>query len=127
MLSITPIYVGILGILFFWLSFRVSLVRLKGPAADEAAQTRLNVRVRTQRNSAEYIPLGLILILVLEFQGAPGWLLHVFGMTLLVGRIGYFIGSDLSPNRVAVQYSMALTYAMLCFSGIAVLLFALVA
>lgn len=126
MLIITPIYVGFLGILFFWLSLRVSLLRMKGPAVDEPAQDRLRRTVRTQGNAAEYIPLGLILLLVLEFQGAPGWLVHLFGLMLLAGRLGHFIGFELSPNRIVRQYSMVLTYAMLCFCAVAVLYLALV-
>lgn len=126
MLTIIPIYAGLLGLLFFWLSLRVSLLRLQGPAADDTAKARLQRVVRAQGNAAEYMPMGLILLLVLEFQGAPGWLLHLFALMLLAGRIGHFIGFDLSPNRIVQQYSMVLTYCVLFFSSIAVLYFAMI-
>lgn len=127
MLIITPIYAGLLGLLFFWLSLRVSLLRLKGPAPDDAAKGRLQRAVRAQGNAAEYIPLGLILLLVLEFQGGPTWIVHLFGLMLLVGRVGHFIGFDLVPTGIVRQYSMVLTYVMLCFCSLATLFFALVA
>ena len=127
MLIITPIYAGLLGLLFFWLSLRVSLRRLKGPAPDDAAKGRLQRAVRAQGNAAEYIPLGLILLLVLEFQGGPTWIVHLFGLMLLVGRVGHFIGFDLVPTGIVRQYSMVLTYVMLCFCSLATLFFALVA
>ena len=123
--TITPLYAGLLALLFFWLSFRVSLLRLKGPPADAQAKERLRLRVRAQGNAAEYIPLGLVLLLVLEFQKAPAGLVHLFGIMLLVGRVGHFIGFDISPNRVIRQYSMVLTYGMFCFAGLAILYFLL--
>ncbi len=125
MLIITPIYAGLLAVLFSWLSLRVSLTRMKGPAPDEAAKDRLRRAVRAQGNASEYIPLGLILILVLEFQGAQGWLVHMFGLMLLFGRIGHFVSFYLGSARPLTQVSIVLTYLMICFSGLAVLYFAL--
>ncbi|MFT7596691.1 MAG: putative membrane protein YecN with MAPEG domain [Paracoccaceae bacterium] len=122
--TIVPVYAGLLGILFFWLSLRVSLTRLKGPASTDEARENLRLAIRAQGNAAEYIPLGLILLLVLEFQSTPGWLLHLFGLLLLAGRVGHFIGFDLAPHRLLRQFSMVLTYAMFCFSSLAILYFA---
>ena len=127
MLVVTPIYAGILAVLFFWLSLRVSLLRMQGPARDDAAKERLHRAVRAQGNASEYIPFGLILLLVLEFQGAPGGLTHLFGVMLLVGRIGHFLSFRSSFIRPLTQVSMATTYSMFCFSGLAVLYFAFVA
>ncbi len=121
MLLVTPIYAGLLAVLFFWLSLRVSLIRLKGPAADDAAAKRLRRAVRAQGNASEYIPLGLIMVLILEIQGAPYWLVHAFGMALLAGRVGHFVSFTLPSARLLTQVSTALTYSMICFSGLFVL------
>ena len=126
MLTITPIYVGLLAILFFWQSLRISLKRLKGFGSDDSKKEVLRLAVRAQGNSSEYIPLGLIILLVLELQGAPGGLVHVFGIALLAGRLGHFAGFDLMPHRLLRQVSIVLTYAVMCFGGLAVLWFALV-
>ena len=127
MLTITPIYAGLLLVLFFWLSLRVSLLRLKGGADTPAKRERLHRFVRTQGNASEYIPAGLIAMLILEFQGAPAALLHLFGLMLIGGRIGHFLGFGLAPGNCALrQYSMVATYAMLIGSGLAILWLALV-
>ncbi len=126
MLTVSPIYAGLLAVLFFWLSLRVSLLRLKGLHASEEGRETLHRAVRTQGNASEYIPLGVLLLLFLDLQGAPAVLVHVFGIALVAGRIGHFIGFGRAPgNRVLRQYSMVATYAMLCFSGLCVLYFAL--
>ncbi len=124
MLIITPIYAGLLAVLFFWLSLRVSLIRMKGPTPDDAAVNRLRRAVRAQGNASEYIPLGLIMVLILEIQGAPYWLVHVFGLALLVGRIGHFVSFTLPSARFLTQISIVLTYSMICFSGLFVLYYA---
>ena len=122
MLTVTPIYAGLLLVLFFWLSLRVSLVRLKGAAGKSIEKDVMHQFVRTQGNAAEYIPLGLIALLILEFQGAPVILLHVFGLLLLGGRIGHFIAFSRSAGATKLRrYSMIATYVMLCFSGLAIL------
>ena len=123
---VAPIYAGLLAVLFFWLSLRVSLIRLKGPAPDDAAATRLRRAVRAQGNASEYIPLGLIMLLMLDLQGAPFWLVHVFGLALVAGRVGHFVSFTLKKARLLTQVSIVLTYAMICFSGLFVLYYAFV-
>ena len=125
MLSITPIYAGLLAVLFFWLSLRISMMRLNGYGSDDSKTETLQNAVRMQRNSAEYIPLGLILILLLELQGSPAGLVHLFGVLLLAGRIGYFAGFGMKQGRLMGQVSVALTYSVLAFGGIATFFLAL--
>ncbi len=122
---VAPIYAGLLAVMYFWLSLRVSLIRMKGPAPDEAAATRLRRAVRAHGNASEYIPLGVIMLILLDVQGAPFWLVHVFGVMLVAGRVGHFISFNLPSARLLTQMSMALTYAMICFSGLFVLYYAL--
>ncbi len=126
MAMITPVYAGLLGLLFFWLSLRVSLIRMKGPAPDEQAAQELRRAVRAQGNASEYIPLGLILLLVLEFQSAPGWIVHLSGLALLIGRLGHYVSFSLIRIRLVTQISMVLTYGMVCFSGLVVLYHSLI-
>ena len=53
--------------------------------------------VRTFGNATEYVPAGLIAIVVLALVGAPPMVVHVTGLTLLVGRVAHAIG--LSPSH----------------------------
>ena len=127
MLEVSPIYAGLLAVLFFWLSLRVSLLRLKGLHATDEGRVILHRAVRTQGNASEYIPLGVLMLLILDLQGAPAAVIHIFGIALVAGRIGHFIGFGREPGNPKLrQYSMVATYVMLCFSGLAVLWFTLV-
>jgi uncharacterized protein len=38
-------------------------------------------------NAAEYVPLALVLMLILELNGASAAWLHVLGIALVVGRL----------------------------------------
>jgi len=97
---------------------------MKGPASDDAAVNRLRRAVRAQGNASEYIPLGLIMVLILEIQGAPYWLVHLFGLALLAGRIGHFVSFSMPSARLLTQFSIVLTYSMICFSGLFALYYA---
>ena len=44
-------------------------------------------RIRGHANFAEYTPLALVLITLLELAGEPRWELHALGASLLAGRL----------------------------------------
>ena len=44
-------------------------------------------RIRAHANAAEYVPLALLLLLILELNQTQPMLLHVFGCVLIAGRI----------------------------------------
>ena len=74
--------------------------------------------VRVFGNHAEYVPIGLALLIGLEFVQAPVWYMHVCGMTLLAGRILHAIGlTRATQERV---YGMVLTLVSLLLSSIGV-------
>ncbi len=112
MLTITPLYAGLLAILFIALSLRVVRNRIRlqillgdGADADTAA------RIRVHANCAEYAPLGLILLAMAEIQGLPGWLVHLFGLALLAGRLLHAWGMSARPQKLwARKAGMALTF-----------------
>ncbi len=86
-MAITPLYAGLLAILFLILSARVIQKRSKVSLGDGGDQELLR-RIRGHANFAEYVPLILLMIGLLEYGGAlPAWLLHLLGMTLLVARV----------------------------------------
>ncbi len=87
-LSITPLYAMPLVILFIAVSSRVIRYRRANsiPLGD-AADRELLSRVRAQANCAEYMPFGLLLVMMAERAGAPVLGLHIVGVTLALGRI----------------------------------------
>ncbi len=84
---ITLLYASILGLLLLILSGRVVYLRrtlLVGLGAGEHRD--LEKAIRAHGNLIEYAPFALILMLLLELNGAPAWQLHVLGATLVVSR-----------------------------------------
>lgn len=119
MLSITPIYAGFVALIFATLSFRVSLVRFRLRVSyGDGGDRTLGTAIRLQGNSAEYLPLGLIMIALIELSQGPGWVVHLFGVMLITGRALYIYGYGSTPMVLpARQAGMLTTYAMIAFSG----------
>ena len=82
----------------------------------------LERRIRIQGNFVEYVPFLLGLLAMLEYGGAPAWVLWVFGGLAVVGRLchAYGIWSKTTPmwGRVA---GMAITFTLLIGGALGVL------
>ena len=93
LLSITPIYIAILGLLFLPITIRVGLYRIKSSISigtgDDPEMVR---RMRGQANFIETVPMALILLIVMEVLGASNTWLHALGLTLVLGRIAHYFG-----------------------------------
>jgi len=83
---VTPIYAGILAILFFALSMRVIAVRGRVSLGDGGDPTVLR-RMRGHANFAEYVPFILLMMAFLELSHTSAYLLHGFGIALVVARL----------------------------------------
>lgn len=115
MSAITPLYAALATLFYLSLSARVIALRrsarislgTKGPAALEPL-------VRAQGNCAEYAPLGLLLMLMVELQGLPPIGVHLLGIMLLVGRIAHARGLSTTPQNLTLRtVGMVLTLTML--------------
>lgn len=89
-MTVTPLYAGLLTALYLWLSFRIIGVR-RGKRVDMGTgdDKLLERYVRAHGNFAEYAPLSLILLGILEIGDWPTWLLHLLGVGILIGRIAH--------------------------------------
>jgi uncharacterized membrane protein YecN with MAPEG domain len=117
---ITAVYAGLLALLFLWLSARVSMARARSRIViglgDDPHLLRLS---RAQANCAEYAPIGLLLILLLELGGAAAWLLHGLGAVLLAGRALHGYGIALDPEPLILrQLGMVGTYGVIGVAGV---------
>ena len=123
MLSITPLYAGLLTLVFLALSVAVIKQRVAvDKAGDGADETALNRSMRVQANFVEYVPLGVILMLCAELQGAPALAVHAMGATLLAARVCHGIGMSRTPQITALRAAgFLLTALMLVLSALAVL------
>ncbi|MBT8062168.1 MAG: glutathione S-transferase [Xanthomonadales bacterium] len=85
---VTTFYASLLGLIFVFLSARVSFNRRRAKVSlglgEDAGLERAN---RAQGNFIEYVPIALILLLLLEQEVSQMWLLHTLGAALLGGRL----------------------------------------
>ncbi len=91
--TITLSYASVLGLIFLFLS--VNVVRLRastkislGFGEDET----LEGAVRAHGNFAEYVPFILLLVGMLELQGADEILIRALGGGLIVARLSHAYG-----------------------------------
>lgn len=93
MMHITGLYAAFGALLMFLLAARVMQLRHRhsvglGAGGDES----LARAIRAHANAVEYLPIALLLLLILELDQTRAWLLHVFGIVLIVGRILHAMG-----------------------------------
>ncbi len=121
MISITPLYAGIIALLFAFLSTRVILWRRKARiSVGDGADKEMLKRMRVQANCAEYAPFALLLLAMTELLGAPGWVVHLLGLLLLAGRFLHAYGLGSNPQVIqARQGGMMLTFLMIILAALA--------
>ncbi len=114
-LQITAIYASILAILYVVLSYRVARRRMRFQVGLGTGQNPdLERAIRIHGNFAEYVPLALLLLALLESGGGPGWVLHGAGATLVVARILHVVGLTSSSGRSPGRFiGVTLTWALL--------------
>jgi uncharacterized membrane protein YecN with MAPEG domain len=119
-ISVTPIYAALVALLFVVLSFYVILYRRsKLISVGDKGDKVLLTRMRAHANCAEYAPIALFLLLLLELSGTPAWALHALGVALLAGRVMHAYGFTSHPQIFLLrQAGMILTFAMIVISAV---------
>ncbi|WP_170374503.1 MAPEG family protein [Ruegeria atlantica] len=127
MLSVTPIYAALLAILYVVLSAKVISQRRSDKISyGDGGNTAMLKVMRTHSNFVEYTPFALLLIAMVELQGAGGLLLNLLGLALLSGRVMHAYGFGRSPQIVILrQIGMLLTFTAILVAAIANLVLAL--
>jgi len=93
MTIITLLYAGILGIISIVLAFGVGSQRgATGISVGLGDSEELLVANRRHGNFVEYVPLALILMGLLEFNGVSAMTIHIFGSILVIARICHPLG-----------------------------------
>ncbi len=91
--SITAFYAGVIGLLLLALSYQVVRNRRRaGVSLGSGGDRDLERAIRAQGNLAEYAPMTLILMAMVEASGASPWLLHGCGSLLVVSRVLHATG-----------------------------------
>ncbi len=85
---ISSIYASVLALLIVWLSLRViKLRRANQVLLGDGGHQDLQNAIRAQGNAAEYIPIALILLLLLELSQAHFVIINFAGIVLVIGRL----------------------------------------
>jgi uncharacterized membrane protein YecN with MAPEG domain len=117
-MTITPLYAGILAILFFVLSARVVAMRIGGISLGDGGNPAMLRRVRGHANFAEYVPFILLMMAFLELSHYSIYLLHGLGIALVAARVlhGYAL-SFTEKFRFGRFYGTVLTFTLLNVCG----------
>jgi uncharacterized membrane protein YecN with MAPEG domain len=115
---ITGFYTGLLG---FWLVFLIfSVVRNRlhhKVGLGHGGSKELMKSIRIHGNFIEIVPFILIIMFLLEVQGYQNWVIHVFGVLLVLSRLLHWQGlgksTGISKGR---QYGTVLS-VILMFVG----------
>lgn len=121
-MHITGIYAAIGALLFIFLTFRVIRLRFSSRTGiGDGGDEHLIRQIRVHGNAAETLPLGLILLFLVEWNQTQPLLVHAFGIALILGRALHAFGlsgsSGTSPGRLV---GMLLT--LLSLTAMAILL-----
>ncbi len=121
MLQTTPLYAGLLALLFVALSARVIARRgATKTSHGDGGDAQLLRRIRVHANFVEYVPFALLLLAMAEMQGMPAWLVHLFGAMLFFGRALHAWGFGAEPqNFKARKWGMILTFTMILVTAVA--------
>jgi len=122
---ITALWAGLLGILMLVLAMRVVRTRVSEKVIfGDAGNVLMLQRIRVHANFTEYVPMGLLLMLVLELNGSSALLLHGLGGTLFAARVLHAIGLSTSTGTTPGRFvGTVLTWLML-LAGSALTLYA---
>lgn len=121
-LHTTLIYAGLAGLLLVVLSFNVmqNWVRVTGEGRETDRAMRRAERLLS--SFVEYVPLGLILLILAELKNVPPVILHGLGTALVTGRILHAWGSNDMPVAGLLRFIGAqLTFLMLAIASMACL------
>jgi len=119
-LSVTALYAGLCAILLLAFAGLVVTQRYRVRAGiGDGQDPKLAQAIRIHGNAAEYMPICLILIALLEVGGTATMALHALGAALIIGRISHAIGlwrsQGTSPYRA---FGMLSTWGIMIVAGI---------
>lgn len=126
MLPVTAFFASVFTFFFIRLAFNViKHRRINRVALGTGGFDDLESAIRAHGNFAEYVPLGLILLGLLEANGGHPGLIAALGLTLLIGRLFHAQGLQTGSLQKRVR-GMKLTFGTLTTLAIANIVYALI-
>lgn len=116
----TALYAGICAFMLIGLALRVIRHRYQArigllDGGDEV----LRRHIRVHGNFTEYVPTALLLMAIIEVNGAPWWVIHPLGLVLAGGRISHAMGLRQSTGATRKRVGgMMATFSVLATAGL---------
>jgi uncharacterized membrane protein YecN with MAPEG domain len=118
-MHILPLYAALLALIFVLLSVRTLRLRKQlRIGIGDGGNPQLLRAMRVHSNFAEYVPLSLVLLLLVEGQGAPMLLVHGLCLGLSFGRASHAFGVSQPKEDFRFRvFGMVMTFAVLVVSS----------
>ena len=102
--SITAFYLGILALLYAVLGLQVSRLRRGNRVLfGDGDNIKLRSAIRAHANFAEYVPLIVLMVAVLEMSGLAPLRVHLLMAALLLARLMHPLGMYVGPRTLQFQ------------------------
>lgn len=115
------VYAVVLACLICWSALKVIKARRKNKVryADGGVK-ELQIARAAHSNATEYIPIGLLLLFLLETNGATLWLVHILGLVFTVGRVMHCLAILSENGRFRVRGMEITIYSIvaLCMANL---------
>ncbi|WP_149981158.1 MAPEG family protein [Pseudoalteromonas rhizosphaerae] len=90
---IVSLYAALLALFYIYLTMNVVKVRrAERISLGDGGNQQLQCAMRAHGNFIEYVPLAIILLFLVEYQGLASHYCHAFGAALLIGRVFHNLG-----------------------------------
>ncbi|GAK86407.1 glutathione S-transfersae-related protein [Vibrio ponticus] len=113
---ITALYASLLALLMMWLSVQVIKQRRTNRIAHaDGGIEGLQIARSAQSNAVDYIPITIILLAMLEYNGANTLIIHGLGVLFVVGRIIHaraILAKDLKGRVTGMKLTFAVMFTL---------------
>ncbi|AXW88132.1 hypothetical protein AU509_01980 [Lonsdalea britannica] len=110
---VSTLYVVLGALLLIKLSFDVVKLRMQYRVAyGDGGFYELQTAIRVHGNAVEYVPIGAIMLVLMEMNGALIGMIHLCGILLILGRLFHYYGLRQREFRWR-RYGMMSTYLSL--------------
>ena len=121
--TITGFYLAILALIFLVLGLQVSRLRRGNRVLFGDGDNReLRSAIRAHANFAEYVPIIVLMVALLEISGLPALRVHLLMGTLMVARLMHPLGMYVGPRTLQFQIcrvgGISLTWLVLVAAAI---------
>jgi len=102
--TITGLYLAVLALIYLVLGLQVSrLQRGNRVLFGDGDNRELRSAIRAHANFAEYVPIIVLMVALLEMSGLPALRVHLLMGTLLVARLLHPLGMYVGPRTLQFQ------------------------